>query len=190
MKPLTRFIPQGYVKYTPEIGDYPRDLFAAYINIEKLTAIFFIAKQSRPTWHYRFKNIEKMKETINESIKRVMFWQEKKEERRILKAKTINDQLSNLKIGDLFSNSWGYDQTNVDFYQVTEIKGKTFTIREIGNETVPGSGIANGMAARVKAVKNNFLTDREPIVKRSFSMKFGCLTTTTENQEHYCSWYA
>lgn len=28
------------------------------------------------------------------------------------------------KVGDLFYSSWGYDQTNIDFYQVTNVLGK------------------------------------------------------------------
>ncbi len=30
-----------------------------------------------------------------------------------------------VKIGDLFYTSWGYEQTNVDFFQVVAVKGKT-----------------------------------------------------------------
>ena len=32
----------------------------------------------------------------------------------------------NVKIGDIFYSSWGYDQTNIDYYMVTKIIGKTF----------------------------------------------------------------
>lgn len=39
------------------------------------------------------------------------------------------------KVGDVFSNSWGYDQTNVDFYEVVSITESTVTIREIGQHS-------------------------------------------------------
>ena len=29
-----------------------------------------------------------------------------------------------LKVGDILYSSWGYDQTNIDFYEVVETKGK------------------------------------------------------------------
>lgn len=31
----------------------------------------------------------------------------------------------NIKVGDIFSMSWGYDQTNVDFFRVKAKRGKT-----------------------------------------------------------------
>ena len=36
-------------------------------------------------------------------------------------------KLSNasVKIGDIFYDSWGYDQTNIDFYQVVGLRGKS-----------------------------------------------------------------
>lgn len=35
-------------------------------------------------------------------------------------------------VGDVFVSSWGYEQTNVNFYQVVALHGKTMvTIREI-----------------------------------------------------------
>ena len=30
-----------------------------------------------------------------------------------------------VKVGDVFTSSWGYDQTNVDFYKVVSLRGKT-----------------------------------------------------------------
>ena len=40
-----------------------------------------------------------------------------------------NDTVS---VGDVFVSSWGYEQTNVTFYQVLSVHGKkTVTVREI-----------------------------------------------------------
>ena len=99
----------------------------------------------------------------------------------------------NLKVGDLFSYSWGYDQTNVDFYQLVGIKGKTMTFKAIAGKTVKGSAEDyNGMADRRTAVKDAFLDEEryKPLTKRSLSMNFGILSKTTETEAHYCSWYA
>lgn len=32
------------------------------------------------------------------------------------------------KVGDILSMSWGYDQTNVDFFRVKELKGRTMVV--------------------------------------------------------------
>jgi hypothetical protein len=39
-------------------------------------------------------------------------------------------------IGDILVNSWGYDQTNVNFYEVVGISGSMITIQEIGKKVV------------------------------------------------------
>jgi hypothetical protein len=36
-----------------------------------------------------------------------------------------------LETGDILVASWGYDQTNVDFYEVTEVAGKYVTLRKV-----------------------------------------------------------
>ncbi|EDJ7683689.1 hypothetical protein CH200_21630 [Salmonella enterica subsp. enterica serovar Kentucky] len=37
-----------------------------------------------------------------------------------------------VSVGDVFASSWGYEQTNVNFYQVVSTHGKkTVTVREI-----------------------------------------------------------
>ena len=42
-------------------------------------------------------------------------------------------------VGDIYYSSWGYDQTNVDFYQVVALKGKhTAVIRQIANDYLGG----------------------------------------------------
>lgn len=44
-----------------------------------------------------------------------------------------------VRVGDLFYSSWGYEQTNVDFYEVVALKGKhTAVIRKISGEYIGG----------------------------------------------------
>jgi len=56
------------------------------------------------------------------------------------------------KVGDVFLTSWGYDQTNIDFYQITAVKGESVKVRQIRGETV---NYAN-MSGEVRAVKDSF----------------------------------
>ena len=45
-----------------------------------------------------------------------------------------------LKVGDILNSSWGYDQTNVDFYEVVEVKSKkTVVIQKIKRSIVEAS---------------------------------------------------
>jgi hypothetical protein len=44
-----------------------------------------------------------------------------------------------LKPGVILYCSWGYDQTNIDFYLVVGMKNSTVTLQEIGSKRVEGS---------------------------------------------------
>jgi hypothetical protein len=63
----------------------------------------------------------------------------------------------NIKIGEIFRRSWGYDQTNVDYFQVVELKAKTVVVREIDSTLVEGS--AGAMCGNVVPVKDKFLSN-------------------------------
>jgi pimeloyl-ACP methyl ester carboxylesterase len=42
----------------------------------------------------------------------------------------------NVVVGDIYRTSWGYDQTNVEFFQAIEVKGKYCILREIESASV------------------------------------------------------
>jgi hypothetical protein len=53
------------------------------------------------------------------------------------------------KVGDVLYTSWGYDQTNIDFYEVMAVKGQSCTIAKIGQRVVGGGrGSDEVVAAR------------------------------------------
>jgi len=60
------------------------------------------------------------------------------------------------KVGDILHTSWGYDQTNVEYFQITEIKGKYAILREIGAESTE-TGWLQGRSA---PLPDNFLEPR------------------------------
>lgn len=62
-------------------------------------------------------------------------------------------------VGDVIYNSWGYDQTNVDWYQVVEVKPKSIVIREITRNYAEQSFMAGPSQPR----RNEF--HGEPILK-------------------------
>ena len=42
-----------------------------------------------------------------------------------------------VKIGDIFYTSWGYEQTNTEFYQVTKVTAHMVWLREVAKDTRP-----------------------------------------------------
>lgn len=116
MTTTERYIPAGFVQYAPEIGDYKKDLFACYVDMSKLCAIFYKGKSAKHVFYNRFRTEEDMKKKINSTISSLMAWEDRKIER-----KEARKQPHALKLGDILYSSWGYEQTNIDFYQVTKV---------------------------------------------------------------------
>lgn len=55
----------------------------------------------------------------------------------------VEKPLPTVREGDIYVSSWGYDQTNIDFYKVLTVKNKTAVLVEIGqtrNYTGPMQG--------------------------------------------------
>jgi len=105
------------------------------------------------------------------------------------------DNVKPVSPGDIFCYSWGYDQTNVDFYQVIRCTPKSAVLRRIGQEEVPGTN-NGGMSCKVRPVPNYFAN--EVLTKRIkfygseafVRMDHGNATRTNPETPHYCSWYA
>lgn len=69
-----------------------------------------------------------------------------------------------VEVGDVFSSSWGWEQTNVDFYEVVALtpSGKSVRLRKIGKSSVPGSGgfMSRNVIARPGEFISNVVTTK------------------------------
>jgi len=183
-----RYIPKDYKEYRTlhMLKENPVAVVYSQEVDGKIFAIAYVGKAKNHQWHLIFRSREELDEKIDTLFGNLQHREEEKKERR---AKRKNALLG-IKVGDLLYDSWGYDQTNVDFYQVIEKKGQTMKISKINGKQVAPGGCS--MSAYVGPVKDSFLNDEyyPDLVKRSFSMPCGYLSLTTEDEQHYSSWYA
>lgn len=103
-------------------------------------------------------------------------------------------------VGDIFECSWGYEQTQADFFQVVALKGKhTAVVVEIRSTFTRATG---PMSEYRRAVRDGFRSNAEQYTVRTKSEngKYphfrnpqlqGTATCrpTDELREHYASWY-
>jgi len=138
----------------------PKDVKAEIYLIDAKHAMGFGGRRSKPDFNYIFRNQERRDEYVTNYIDGLRQSQE-----YAAKRKTDRSKPHTLKVGNILYTSWGYDQTNVDFYQVVEVVGKcTVVVREVAHKTINGSG---GPSESVVAVKDSFIG--EPMTKRSNS---------------------
>jgi hypothetical protein len=145
-------------------------------------------KQTRPYVNSYFRNPEAVAKYIDSQKKQFDSIEAWKNERKEKRANFVHS----LEVGDILFGSWGYEQTNVDFYQVTEVKGKYVIVREIASKKVPMSGYSD-MSAHVVAIKDAFIG--EPMKK--LVSEGNCITIASyesaspwDGRPKYMSWYA
>lgn len=146
-------------------------------------------------YFYFFRSQESADSYISDFEKRIAAWEKMKSDRKTARMSFVNPA----KVGDILEASWGYDQTNVDYYQVTAVLGKMVEIREIGAKHVEGSYQSHGMADRVMPVRNAFVHDSKParfMVKNGYTgyyvsvKSYKLANKINEDEQTYRSWYA
>lgn len=91
-----------------------------------------------------------------------------------------------IKIGDIFHYSWGYEQTNANYFQVVALKGtKQVIIREIAYTITETAGFDSYKVTACKDVfleKSQFIEDNEKgAVKQVKGLKNGTIYINIEN---------
>ena len=194
----TRYIPQGFVQFVPNLSDFytnPNPLFECWVSKEKPEAIFYAGKSSKPLFYTRFLDNDSMKKRILNTISNLMKREDEKIARREAKKTTHT-----MKVGDILYTSWGYDQTNVDFFQVVGLPSKYFVeIRKIKSSLVPSDGLSP-MAGKIVGLPNQFCEYSD--YNKNVTLKRKADYTNTirisdcetawlwDGNAKYCSWYA
>jgi hypothetical protein len=120
----TRYIPAGSARVADKRSDA-----VAYLYLDKRgkpCAIIYYGAQSKPVGHHGYRS-----ESAREAGVRSYF--ESRQAADMAKAEYKAKRLApnRLTVGDILVSSWGYDQTNVDFYEVTKVAGQYVIIRSI-----------------------------------------------------------
>lgn len=98
-------------------------------------AVGFSGKRNKPDFNYRFRSEQQAREHIAQHAARVKQSQETAAERH--RARFDVRAADHFAVGDLLYTSWGYDQTNIDFYKIVRVLDKSVEIVAIGAKSVP-----------------------------------------------------
>ena len=166
------------------------------IDEEKITAVCQRpSKRARlgykTEFAYRYGSVARMIEHIEQFLADCERIDQIKEERKIARAVAKAAALESVKEGDIYVASWGWEQTNVDAYQVVAKKGATVTLREIAVASVYGS--EGFMSDRVVPVKDEFIGDafKKRITGKHINIDdVRSASPAEEGKDFYRSWYA
>ena len=118
--------------------------------------------------------------TINICLADALFAEYKREEAEADKP-FVN---TGLEIGDIYASSWGYEQTNVNFYQVIKVTAKTVTVREIEARLHETTGY---MSRTVMPLRGAFKFNAVPI-RRTFRTYQGSIYISITSYESASAW--
>jgi len=117
-----------------QVAIIPLDNIAGVVYIKDsdsgthFSAMGFTRKAIHPAFNYYFHSAEKREAHVKQWVSRLV-----EREADKIAARAAKKAMSHkLVVGDVLNTSWGYDQTNVEFYQIVELKSKTMVmLREI-----------------------------------------------------------
>lgn len=137
------------------VGDCFSCVVYLYESNGRPCAIGYRGRALKPVFNYSYRTVEAREKSVKEWMDRISGSaasrnQAKQEQERVL------------KVGDVLRASWGYEQTNVDFYKVLRLVGTaSVEIVEIGCESIA----TGNMTSRVIPDVSNVIG--EPMVRRA-----------------------
>jgi hypothetical protein len=148
-----RYIPAGSAKIANKSG-------SAVVYIFGLCFVGYQGKAIKPSAHFRYPSEEKR----NAAAASFLAAADARKARKDAEKAAVKEELAeptSLAVGDILRASWGYDQTNIDFYEVTKICGtRMIEIREIGQHSIE----TKSMQGRCVPIKGEFIG--EPMRKK------------------------
>ena len=127
------YIPKG----AREIKDVNTDA-VAYVedweNGTKYTAMVFAGKRSKYDKYYGFKTAERRDEYVKQYFEDIAASYEAKKKYAEKKKAMAAENQDKYEVGKILYSLWGYDQTNIDFYQIVKKTKSMIVIHKIGKE--------------------------------------------------------
>lgn len=122
-----RFIPTGATKITDKASDAVAYL---YVSAGRPCARIFYGKQGKPALACYFRDEKSREATVRRYFEHRQTSFAAKAEARQERKNFQHD----FQVGDVLNTCWGYEQTNREFFEVVEIRGKHVVLREIAQE--------------------------------------------------------
>lgn len=164
MSTQARYIPKGSM--IVRMKDVDAVAYVSRFNSPKgarFHAVGYAGKAQKPTFNYIFQTAAHLSQYLSDWANGLKARAASKAERQAKR----NAFQHTLKVGDILRTSWGYDQTNVEYFEVVKVVGKMVDVREIAQERVetgfdqgkciPVPGKYIGEVERKKVLEGNCL---------------------------------
>lgn len=134
-QPSYRYIPKGSMKVVSK-----KSPAVAYLSINgrgKPTAIGYFGNATNASFNYSFRDEARRSQYVGEWMRNMDAVQARRDEAKAAKKSLAGKKQEFLALGDVLRCSWGYDQTNIEYFQVVELVGlRKVKIQAIACESV------------------------------------------------------
>lgn len=193
---------QGYTRNAvqqPVPDDAPPGTEVWYQDTERqgkivsYTAIAFTGKAQKPSIFSGYGSAQRRQEVVENWLTDISEYAAEKAARRQAKKNAVCP----FKKGDILTGSWGYDQTNVEFFEIVEAKGRKVAIRELGHQSIKGS--EGFMCESVVPDHGRYIGEPETHIAQTYTgasnswyvrLNDCCTLHLWEGGKQYKSWYA
>lgn len=103
--------------------------------------VAFQGKQAKPFVNTYYRSEAQRDDAKATLVQNALNAAHDKAHRAATRSSEAADFIKTIKVGDIWSCSWGYDQTNVDFYVVVKVTDKMVHLREIGARSTGESSL-------------------------------------------------
>ena len=102
-------------------------------------------------------------------------------------ARSSEEFRRSLRVGDILYSSWGWEQTNIDFYQVIAIRGSAVDLRQLDQRTTEDGYMCGTTVPLPDVFKGKTHTHR---LSKNYIRIDSCRTAWKwDGQPLRCSWY-
>jgi len=128
--PREFYIPAGSVKVADKNSTAVAYLYDT--KSSKPGAVCFAGKADKPAAKFYFNGPKQREQFVKNFFER----QRAIEANRVAARQNRKAFVHSVQVGDIYRTCWGYDQTNVEFFEVVEVNGKYALLREIAAESI------------------------------------------------------
>jgi hypothetical protein len=190
----SRYIPKDAIEVR-----HPQNLGVAYVyripSRGSYGVIAYGGQRNSSDFHYSMKTIEMAHDKIEAWFSGLTAHVVAVAQRRVQ-----SFQPHTFNVGDVVYNSWGYDQTNVDWYRVAKTSAHYVWLQPISGHCEETGFMSGNSEPQIKTEGSNpaewgFSDKEKPAEKHrangaGISMKYGSATKWTPGMRVYQSWYA
>jgi len=115
----TRYIPEGYSLFYSN-AELKIEVWVLPIPSGQYLAQCFVGKAIKPAWFYRVSSESSLQQYVEKEVSMAASRVKVREQRKAARSIPVN-----VNVGDIFKSSWGFEQTNTDYFEVTKVVSPT-----------------------------------------------------------------